>query len=288
VTLSEILAARSPCFSFEFFPPKDDAGGEQLLATIAELRPFQPGFVSVTYGAGGSSRRLTVELVKRIKSETGIETVAHLTCVGSSRGEIAAVLDDLVAGGIENVLALRGDPPQGEPAFTPANDGFAHASDLVAFIKARHRLAVAGACYPEKHPEAPSMEEDLAHLREKVDAGAELLVTQLFFDNADYFRFVEQARAIGIDVPIMPGLMPITNLSQIKRFTAMCGATIPADLLARLEATGGDRGQVTEIGVTHAIAQVRGLLAGGAPGIHFFTLNRSNATRRVLEAVQSG
>jgi methylenetetrahydrofolate reductase (NADPH) len=288
VTLSEILTARSPCFSFEFFPPKDDPGVDQLLATIAELRPFQPGFVSVTYGAGGSSRRLTVELVKRIKAETGIETVAHLTCVGSSRREIETVLEDLVAGGIENVLALRGDPPRGETTFTPVEGGFAHANDLVAFIKARYPLSIAAACYPEKHPEAPTMEEDLAHLREKVDAGTELLVTQLFFDNADYFRFVERARATGIEVPIVPGLMPITNLSQIKRFTATCGATIPADLLARLEATGGDRDQVVEIGVAHATAQARSLLAGGAPGIHFFTLNRSNATRRVLEAIRTG
>lgn len=288
MTFSEILTARSPCFSFEFFPPNDEDGVERLLRTVAELRPFQPGFVSVTYGAGGSSRRLTVELVKRIKAETGIETVAHLTCVGSSGREIESVLEDLVAGGIENVLALRGDPPRGETTFTPVEGGFAHASDLVAFIKARHRLSIAGACYPEKHPEASSMEEDLAHLSEKVDAGTELLVTQLFFDNADYFRFVERARAVGIDVPIVPGLMPITNLSQIKRFTAICGATIPADLLARLEATGGEGDQVVEIGVAHATAQARGLLAGGAPGIHFFTLNRSNATRRVLEAIRTG
>jgi len=288
VTLPNILAGATPCFSFEFFPPKDDEGVERLLRTVAELRPYEPGYVSVTYGAGGSSRRLTVDLVKRIKEETGIETVAHLTCVGSSRHEIAGVLDELATGGIESVLALRGDPPRGKTVFTPAENGFRYATELVGFIEANYPFSIAGACYPEKHPEAPSMDEDLAHLREKVDAGAEVLVTQLFFDNADYFRFVARARAIGIDVPIVPGLMPITNLSQIKRFTATCGATIPTGLLAALEATGGDPDRVVEIGVAHAVSQSEGLLAGGAPGIHFFTLNRSNATRRVLEAIREG
>ncbi len=288
VAITDLLAAGAPCFSFEFFPPKDEDGVERLLQTVAELRPYQPGYVSVTYGAGGSTRRLTVDLVKRIGAETGIVTVAHLTCAGAGRRETAAVLDELAAAGIENVLALRGDPPRGATVFTPAPGGFRYASELVGFIRANYPFSIAGACYPEKHPEAPSMGEDLEHLREKVDAGAEVLVTQLFFDNTDYFRFVSQARAVGIDVPIVPGLMPITNLSQVKRFTAMCGARIPEGLLAALEATGGDPDQVAEIGVAHAIDQVRGLLAGGAPGIHFFTLNRSNATRRVLEAIRRG
>jgi len=288
VGIIDILTAGAPSFSFEFFPPRDEEGLKRLLQTIAELRPYQPGYVSVTYGAGGSTRRLTVDLVKRIKAETGIETVAHVTCVGAGRREIAAVLDELAEAGIENVLALRGDPPRGETSFTPVEGGFLHASELVAFIKANYSFSVAAACYPEKHPEAPSLLRDLAHLKEKVDAGAEVLVTQLFFDNAAYFRFVERAREMGIEAPIIAGIMPITSLAQIKRFTAMCGATIPGDLLEALEATGGDPEKVTDIGVARAIAQSRGLLEGGAPGIHFYTLNRSNATRRVIEAIRRG
>lgn len=282
----ESLASKKPSFSFEFFPPKDEAGQEQLFETVAQLRPYEPTFVSVTYGAGGSRRRLTVDLTVRIERETGIEAMAHLTCVGSSRAEIGAVCDQLRDGGIRNVLALRGDPPQGSSEFVVAEDGFAHASELVEFIGQRWDFCLAGACYPEKHPEAESPAADLANLKKKVDAGAKLLISQLFFEAQTYFDFVERARAIGISVPIIPGIMPITNVGQIKRFTATCGATIPAGLLARLEQAHGDTREVRRIGVEHAIVECRALLAGGAPGIHFYTLNRSTATVEILESIR--
>jgi methylenetetrahydrofolate reductase (NADPH) len=277
---------QGPVFSFEFFPPKDAEGVERLFETIAELRPYEPAYVSVTYGAGGSSRRLTVELVRRIKHEVGIEAMAHLTCVGATRAELASVLDELESGGIENVIALRGDPPRGSTVFERTDGGLGYAAELVALIRARYEFCIAAACYPEKHVEAASAESDLAHLRAKVEAGADFLITQLFFDNADYFAFVERARAAGIDVPIVAGIMPITNLGQIKRFTALCGASIPSALLAALEACGDDADAVRAIGVEHATAQCRDLVARGVPGIHFYTLNRSLATRHVLDRLR--
>jgi methylenetetrahydrofolate reductase (NADPH) len=282
------LVAGAPAFSFEFFPPKGESGKEELYRTIAALRGYEPAYVSVTYGAGGSTRRLTVDLVRRIKTEAGLETMAHLTCVGSTQQEIGQVLDEIRDAGVENVLALRGDPPKGESCFVKTEGGFAYASELVRFIRERYTFCLAAACYPEKHVEAPDADADLANLKRKVDAGVELLVTQLFFRNADYFGFVDRARAVGITVPIIPGIMPITNLSQIKRFTSMCGAQIPEDLLLRLEATGGDAEAVRRIGVEHAIEQCRALLAGGAPGVHFYTLNRSRATVEILEALRRG
>lgn len=282
------LSARRPLFSFEFFPPKDEAGREQLFYTVARLKPYAPAYVSVTYGAGGGTRRLTVELVKQIQRETGLDAMAHLTCVGSTQEELAAVLDELAAGGIENLLPLRGDPPKGEAEFRAPAGGFSHASELVAFIRARYgeRFCLAGAAYPERHPEAASLADDLRHLRTKVDAGVDFLITQLFFDSREYFAFLVRARAAGIQVPILPGIMPITNLSQIKRFTATCGATIPTALLARLEEVGEDPEQVRAIGVGYATRQCRELLDGGAPGIHFYTLNRSPATVQILEALR--
>jgi methylenetetrahydrofolate reductase (NADPH) len=282
----EKLASKKPSFSFEFFPPKDEEGKERLFETVAHLQPFDPTFVSVTYGAGGSTRKLTVELVVRIKREAGLESMAHLTCVGAEREEIAHVLDQLREGGIQNVLALRGDPPQGQKEFVATRGGFAHASELVEFIRSHYDFCLAGACYPEKHPEASDLETDLANLKKKVDAGAEFLVTQLFFDAKAYFAFVERARAIGIACPIIPGIMPITNVNQVKRFTAMCGATIPSKLLAELEAVHGEHDAVRRIGVEHAVQECKALLAGGAPGIHFYTLNRSTAAMEILEWIR--
>jgi methylenetetrahydrofolate reductase (NADPH) len=278
---------KEPVFSFEFFPPKDAEGVERLFETIAELRPYAPAYVSVTYGAGGSTRGLTVELVRRIKQEVGIEAMAHLTCVGATRAELGEVLERLRGHGIENVIALRGDPPRGETKFVKTEGGLGNASELVALMRARYDFCIAAACYPEKHPEAADRETDLAYLKAKVDAGVDFLITNLFFDNADYFAFVERARAAGIDVPIVPGIMPITNLSQVKRFTALCGATIPAPLLARLEPCGADNDAVRAIGVEHATAQCRDLVARGVPGVHFYTLNRSRATRDILDRLRS-
>jgi methylenetetrahydrofolate reductase (NADPH) len=280
------LGGKSPAISFEFFPPKDQEGVDRLFATVAELAPFAPAYVSVTYGAGGSTRQLTVELVGRIQRDVGIEAMAHLTCVGAPQTELASVLEQLQHAGVSNVIALRGDPPKGSTSFVAHEGGFSNASQLVAFIKSRGGFCIAGACYPEKHPEAVSAEVDLAHLKRKVDAGAEFLITQLFFDNADYFAFVERARSAGITVPIVAGIMPITNVSQIKRFTAMCGARMPDGLMHELEPIASDADAVGEFGVEYATAQCRELLARGVPGIHFYTLNRSKATVEILRRLR--
>jgi methylenetetrahydrofolate reductase (NADPH) len=282
----EKLGGKSAAISFEFFPPKDQEGVSRLFSTVADLAPFAPSYVSVTYGAGGSTRQLTVELVGRIQKEVGIDAMAHLTCVGATREELGGVLEQLESAGVQNVIALRGDPPKGATSFVTPEGGFGHASELAAFVKSRGTFCVAGACYPEKHPEAESLEADMEHLKRKVDAGAEFLVTQLFFDNADYFSFVDRARALGIRVPIVAGIMPVTNVSQIKRFTAMCGARMPKELMQRLEPVAADADAVGEVGVDHAVEQCRGLLAGGAPGIHFYTLNRSKATVEILKRLR--
>ena len=276
--ISELLKGDEPCFSFEFFPPKDDAGFEELFKTVGLLRRLDPTYVSVTYGAGGSTRRKTVDLVTRIKHELGIESMAHLTCVGASKAEVQHVLEELVANRMENVLALRGDPPKGETRFVAHPDGFAYANELVEFIRSRYSLCIGAAAYPEKHPESPNADVDLDNLKRKVDAGAEFLVTQLFFDNVDYFRFIERCRRVGISVPIVPGIMPILSAPQIKRITQMCGAHIPATLLQRIETLQDNRVEVERCGVDHATDQCRELLEQGAPGIHFYTLNRSKAT----------
>ncbi len=282
----ESFRTPEPVFSFEFFPPKNADGVEQLFHTVEHLRELEPTFVSVTYGAGGSTRQLTVELVERIKRETGIEAMAHLTCVGATRDEIDTVLGHLEQAGVENVLALRGDPPKGSVSFEKPEGGFGYANELVGFIKQHHRFCVAGACYPETHQEAASPREDLRRLKAKVDAGAEFLITQLFFNNADYLGFVKRCRDVGITVPILPGIMPATTARQIKRLSTMCGAAIPGRLLADLEAAGDDKVAAREIGVEHALAQCRELLAEGAPGIHFYTLNRSPATKKILTQIR--
>lgn len=287
VRIDQILASGRPSFSFEFFPPRTPAGETALLETIEELRPLAPSFVSVTYGAMGSNRGQVIELVRKIKHEIGIEAMAHLSCTGHSRDELAGVLDRLAEAGIENVLALRGDPPRGE-VFRPVPGGFAHASDLAAMIRERWSFCIGGAAYPEVHPDAPDAATDLANLVTKVRAGVDFLITQLFYSNRDYFEFVPRARAAGIEVPIVPGIMPITDAAQIKRMAQMCGAKMPVDLVARLESVDGDPAAVLAVGVEHAAAQCRELLAAGAPGIHFYTLNKSPATRQVLAALRDG
>jgi methylenetetrahydrofolate reductase (NADPH) len=280
--IAQMISAGRPLFSFEFFPPKDDAAAAQLMATIADLKLLKPDYVSVTYGAGGSTRIKTLELVARIKNEVGIEAVAHLTCVGHSKTEVQAILKELRDRGIENILALRGDPPRGETSFKPHPDGFHHANELAEEV-ARMGFCFGVAGYPEKHPEAPSPQVDLQNLKRKVDTGASFVTTQLFFQNAHYFDFVAKARAIGIRVPIIPGIMPVTNYSQIQRFTALCGASLPADLKGELEAVHDNLDAVTRIGIRFAAHQCEELLHKGAPGIHFYTLNKSRATREVLE-----
>jgi len=281
--ISALLASGKPTFSFEFFPPKDDAGFEQLYKTIASLKTLSPSFVSVTYGAGGSTRRKTVDLVARIKNESGIEAMAHLTCVGATREELAGVLDELAAAGIENVLALRGDPPAGSDRFVPTEGGFAHANQLVEFVRRGHAFCLGVAGYPEGHPETPDRTTDLGNLKRKVDAGADFVITQLFFDNDDFLRFREAAVRAGIGVPIIAGIMPVLSVAQIKRFTTMCGARIPRDLLRRIEAVEDDPEAVRHIGMYHATKQCEELLAEQVAGIHFYTLNRSTATRAICQ-----
>lgn len=284
--IAEMFSRGSPVVSFEFFPPKSAEGVEQLYRTVEELRPCRPSFVSVTYGAGGSTRDRTIELVARIQRDLGILTMAHLTCVGSTRHEIREVLRRLHDGGIRNILALRGDPPKGEGEFKAVADGFRYASELVAFIREQSwDFCIGAACYPEGHVENRDLEDDLAKLRTKVRAGVDFLVTQLFFDNSDYHAFVRRAAFAGITVPIVPGLMPVTNVSQTERFTQMCGARIPQELQRRLRIVANDSAAVVATGVQWTVDQGRELLRGGAPGIHFYTLNRSSATLAVHAAL---
>ena len=281
-----IEEAEEPVFSFEFFPPKSDAGERVLGLALESLRQLEPAFVSVTYGAGGSARGRTLELTKWIKQELGVEAMVHLSCVGSSREQLRAILDDMRESEIDNVLALRGDPPRGETEWSPHPGGLSYSTQLATMIRADYDFCIGGACFPEVHSEAPDLAHDLRFLREKVDSGVSFLITNLFLDNELYFRFVEEARAAGIEVPIIPGIMPITNLGQIKTMTGMCGATIPKALLDALESRAHDPEAVTALGVSYATLQCAELLARGAPGIHFYTLNRSHATRAILAALR--
>jgi methylenetetrahydrofolate reductase (NADH) len=287
VRIDELIAdSEGPVFSFEFFPPKTDEGEANLRATLEALTALDPDFVSVTYGAGGTTRTKTVELTHWIKGSLGIEAMAHLSCVGSTREELHEILDGMHAAGIENVLALRGDPPRGETEWRPHPGGLHYSTELAALIATDYPFSIGAACFPEVHPEASDLTHDLRFLKEKVDAGVSFLITQLFFDNELYFRFVDEARGAGIEVPILPGVMPITDLAQIKTITGMCGATIPERLLAALEWRAADREAVLQLGLAYATLQCAELLARGAPGIHFYTLNRSSATRAILSALR--
>src|SRR3954469_20123231 len=284
--IDEILEDRKPVFSFEFFPPKTDEGMENLWRAAQELRHDEPSFVSVTYGAGGSTRDRTIAIVKRIKQELGLEAMAHFTCVGATTDELRATLDVMRDAGIQNVLALRGDPPAGQDEWTATEGGLEYSRELIELIRADYDFAIGAACFPEVHIHADSAESDLRYCKEKVDAGARFLITQLFFDNALYWDFVARARDAGIDVPIIPGIMPITNAAQIKRFTQMCGASMPPGLLRELELRADQPEAVADFGVAYATMQCADLLGNGAPGIHFYTLNRSPSTRAILSALR--
>ncbi|HUR26580.1 MAG TPA: methylenetetrahydrofolate reductase [NAD(P)H] [Planctomycetota bacterium] len=276
-----------PVFSFEFFPPKTDDGARALMTTVADLRDvLAPDFVSVTCGAGGSTRERTHDLVVRIQRELQLTTMAHLTCGGTTQAEIAKEVEQLTRAGVENVLALRGDPPAGSNTFAAPPGGFAHASELTAFLDSEFDVEIGAACYPEGHVESSDTKSDLDWTVHKVRQGVDFLITQLFLDNGDYFAFVDRARDRGIRVPIVPGIMPITNVAQVERFTKMCGAKIPVQLLERLRRFQDDPAAVMALGIEHAIVQCRGLLEGGAPGLHFYTLNKSWATRSILAAVR--
>jgi methylenetetrahydrofolate reductase (NADPH) len=278
-----------PVFSFEFFPPRTDQGVAALFQAVEALRPLAPAYVCVTYGAGGSTRARTLELVKRLKHEIEIEAMAHVTCVGASRDELAAVLDELAEAGIRNVMALRGDPPRGETSFTPHPQGFRYASELVAFIRSepgRWPFCLGAAAYPEGHLETRDPARDVANLKVKVEAGADFLVTQLFFENERYFQFVERARGAGISLPILPGIMPIQTVEQIERMTRMCGASLPRSLQAAMDVRREDPEAARELGLAYATLQCSDLLRRGAPGIHFYTLNRSPSTRAILSGLR--
>jgi methylenetetrahydrofolate reductase (NADPH) len=286
--IDRILETNRPVFSFEFFPPRTDDGQRNLEDALAELKKDDPDYVSVTYGAAGSTRDRTVEVTKWIKEDLGLESMAHLSCVGEPTGRLREILDQIGAAGIDNVLALRGDPPRGEAEWKPHPDGLSESVELIELIRADYDFCVGATCFPEVHPEAEDLDHDLRYLKRKVDAGASFLITQLFFDNDDYFRFVDSAREYGIDRPIIAGIMPITNFDQIKRFTTLCGATIPSALLEQLEARNAEGEEaVRELGVAYATLQCSDLLARGAPGIHFYTLNKSPATRAILSALKA-
>ncbi len=288
--ISELFTdPRRKLFSFELFPPKTDAGRVALERTIRDMAELQPAYVSVTYGAGGSTRAKTVELVEWIQREARLCAMAHLTCVGATETEIGGVLDQLVDAGIENVMALRGDPPTGAAKFEKTAGGFGYAADLIAFIRKRYgrKLCLGGAGYPEGHLECRDIDRDVRNLKAKVDAGLDFIVTQLFFDNRFYFDFVARARAAGIGIPIVPGLMPIRTVAGIERMTALSGASLPAPLKAELDRSRDDEAATLSLGIAQTTAQAVELLHGGAPGIHFYTLNQSPATRMILTALKT-
>ncbi len=285
--IDEILSSRRPVFSVEFSPPRSPEGTEQLFDTARVLAELEPDFVSVTYGAGGSTREGTVEATTRLRDEIGLEVMAHLSCVGETREGLTRTLDKIRDAGVENVFALRGDPPRGQPDFEKVEGGLSSAAELAEFISEDWDFTIGGACFPEVHPEAPDLETDLRYLRRKVDSGAGFLITQLFFDNQVYFDFVAAARQAGIDVPILAGVIPVASFAQTERICALCDATIPPRLEEAMRAGGGDLEREFELGIAYAAQQCSELLIAGAPGIHFYALNRAPATRAVLGALRA-
>ena len=283
--IREILKNRRT-LSFEFFPPKTEKGIKSVFETIEALKALRPDFVSVTHGAGGSTRALTVEIALRIKRENGLLVMAHMTCIGQSKKEISRVLLRLEDAGIENVIALRGDPPRDQTNPVPVKGDFAHATDLIEHIKGNFEFGLAAACYPEGHPESKDLASDIEYGKRKVDLGAEILITQLFFDNSDFYRFLDSARKAGINVPILAGILPILSTSQIRRFTALCGATIPKHLDKRLDRFADDNDAVREIGVEHATTQVDDLLANGVQGVHFYALNKGYSISKIINNIK--
>jgi methylenetetrahydrofolate reductase (NADPH) len=282
-----ILAERRPVFSFEFFPPKTSEGLSNLRETLAVLSNDAPDFVSVTYGALGSTRDTTIDIVKWIKQDLGIEAMAHFTCVGATKEELRTTLDEIEAAGVENVLALRGDPPAGQDEWVQTEGGLLYSTELIELLNEHYSFAVGAASFPEVHPQAASSESDIEFLKAKQDAGASFLITQLFYDNEFYFDFVARAREAGVTVPIIPGVMPVTNLRNIRRITELCKSELPEPFERQLEAREDDPQALQDLGVAYATLQCVDLLSRGAPGIHFYTLNRSPATRAILAALRA-
>ncbi len=286
--IGELIESKRPFVSLEFFPPKEREAWDGFFQVVERLAPVAPLFVSVTYGAGGSTHAYTLEIVSRLKKDYGLEPMAHLTCVGASKEKIRGFLDGLASAGVDNVLALRGDPPKGQEQFVPDSEDFQHASDLVAFIRREYPgLCIGVAGYPECHPEAVSPEADLDFLRRKVALGGDFVVTQLFFDNDCYFDFVDKVRAVGIDKPVVPGVLPVMSLAGAKRMVSMCGASLPPDYLAALEQAdaAGGAAAVAEVGVAYARKQAQDLIDRGAPGVHLYTLNKAEAVLSIVSGL---
>ena len=282
--IADLYAAdNGPVLSLEFFTPKNEAGRKALFRAVERLQAIKPGFVSITCGAAGTTRERTADLAIEAQDNFDLTAMAHLVCTGTTRAELEATLKHMKEHGIDNILALRGDPPKGAADWKPVEGGFHHANELAEFVRERFSMSIGGACYPEKHHEAPSLEADIQNLKRKVDAGAEFLITQLFFDNDKYWQFVEQVRAVGIDVPIVPGVMPVLNLTNLQRIASLSpGTTIPPELERAFGVADGDDDASLDAGVDFAAKQCRELIDGGAPGIHFYTLNRSKATLRTV------
>jgi methylenetetrahydrofolate reductase (NADPH) len=283
--ITELFSHTERTFSFEFFPPADEISAVDFGINVGQLLKLDPTFVSVTYGAGGSNQERTFGLVDYLQNKIGLNTMAHYTCVGSGRDKVVRDMEFLQKIHIDNLMLLRGDPPKGSEKFTPPDNGFSYASDLISFVKGNFSFSVGAAAYPEKHPESPSRNEDIANLKLKYHAGADFLVTQLFFDNAAYFRFLETARRVGIQCRIIPGIIPVTNYKQIKRYVEMTAATFPPGLLEKLEKHQESPAKIYQIGIDHAINQCLDLLKAGAPGLHFYTLNKSRAAVEVFESL---
>jgi methylenetetrahydrofolate reductase (NADPH) len=279
------LAAHLPTLSCEYFPPRNPAGWSALYATLATAHEIGLDFVSVTYGAGGSTRQKTLSLVERIQNELNIDTMAHLTCAGHSRDELSNILTELQATGIPAVMALRGDPPRGSQDFVPHQDGFHHGSDLIAFIERHFNFKIGCACYPEGHPESANVQQDITYLKLKQDSGADFAVTQLFFDNDYFFRFRDAARRAGVTIPIIAGLMPVTSVSQFERFKSLSGCTIPGRLVTYLQVDNTE--EVVKRGIEYGLAQSEELLEGGVDGIHLYTLNKSHSSAAIIAALRA-
>lgn len=286
--LADLYRDKSCVLSYELFPPKTDVDFAALSENLTRLLAFSPDFITCTYGAGGSAREKTLSTLELVRKLTDVPLASHLTCVGATADDIRAYLGEVSNLGIEFIVAIRGDAPQGEASFTPIAGGFSHASELVTLIRAKFpQFDVVVGGYPETHPEAASADEDLDHLKKKVDCGADVVVTQLFFDNADFYRFRDRCAAGGIDVPIVPGIMPVTSFPQIKRISTLCGAKLPKTLAADLERCADDTDSAHRVGIEHATKQTKDLTANGVPGLHFYVLNKSRATASVLTALDS-
>ena len=283
--ISEAYGAGKFGLSFELFPPKTAAGEQELFRHLAQLVPFRPSYVTCTYGAGGSTRDKTLEIVQQVRQRHGLPVASHLTCVGATVDELRAYLTEATRRGVDNIVALRGDPPQGESTFRAVAGGYRYAAEMVGLVRKEFpHFGIAVAGYPETHREAESPAADLENLRQKVERGADIVITQLFYDNYDFFRFRERCQHLGIDVPIVPGILPVTSLAQIQRITSLCGAQLPESLVQALAEQGDDVDGQFKVGVEFATRQVQGLIDGGIPGIHFYVLNKSPATAAVLQA----